>query len=511
MLLNKTRIFFALSLLFYTEFISAQDDIDAMRYSQTSFYGDSRFMSMAGSFGALGANLSCMNFNPAGIAMYRNGEFVFTPGIKLQTTNATHYDNNTTDFASKVNISTIGFVSAWDSKNTYPTSSKQYANFNQRNAFGISYNRMADFNTNTTIEGYPVNSSIINDFANVAQGYYPSQLISTYEGLAYQTYLINSTADLHGGADSNHYKGAGQANIPLLQNKTIKSSGRMGELAFSFAHAFNDKLYLGATLGIPLVKYNRQATYSESDYKSKDSIFRSLKYDEQLLTSGSGYNLKLGAIYRVNENIRVGGYVHTPTVLNLTDNYQYSIDATFHRAINTFIPTSAQTTDNMSMQATGYYKYKITTPARAGASVCYIYNKLLAVNLDAEYVSYSSAKMKGVNDNSLDALNLTIASKYASTTNIRIGAELNVRPVVIRAGFATYGSPFGPAFTGKFVRNTFSAGVGFRGPNNVYLDLGLMYTQWKEDYYLFAAPYVNATQIANSVIYFTATLGVKFN
>src|ERR1700758_4677650 len=81
----------------------AQDDIDAMRYSQTAAYGDARFTAMAGSFGALGANLSCMNFNPAGIAMYRNGEFVFTPGIKVQTANADHYGTTSSDGFGKLN------------------------------------------------------------------------------------------------------------------------------------------------------------------------------------------------------------------------------------------------------------------------------------------------------------------------------------------------------------------------------------------------------------------------
>ena len=122
-------------LIFLTSFSGyfafAQDDIDAMRYSQTSAFGDARFSAMAGSFGALGANVSCMNFNPAGIAMYRHGEFVLTPGIKFQSTASSHYGNGASDFAGKFNISNIGFVSAWDSKNNYPTNSKQYADFNQ--------------------------------------------------------------------------------------------------------------------------------------------------------------------------------------------------------------------------------------------------------------------------------------------------------------------------------------------------------------------------------------------
>ena len=358
---------------------------------------------------------------------------------------------------------------------------------------------MADFNTNTTIEGYTSNSSIINDFVNCANGHTPGNLNQSYEWLAYQTYLINPQS----ATDTSHYWGMMLPNTPLKQTKTIKSSGRMGELAFSFAHAFDDKFYAGATLGIPMVRYNRQASYSEVDYKSDVWPFRSMKYDEQLLTTGSGYNLKLGIIYRLNEKIRLGAYVHTPSVLNLTDNYAYKMAATYDTSI------TSQGTD-YSAESSGMFKYKITTPARAGASICYIYNRLLAVNADAEYVNYGSAKMKDV-DNFLSGVNLTIAQKYSSTLNLRVGGELNIKPVVIRAGFASYGSPFGTSLSGKFVRNTYSGGVGFRGPKSTYIDLGLMYTQWKEDYYLFAAPYVKASQITNSVIYFTATLGIKFN
>jgi hypothetical protein len=491
--------FLSLLLILSAARLAAQDDIDAMRYSRTSFYGDARFMSMAGSFGALGANLSCMNFNPAGIAMYRNGEFVVTPGIKFNSVTATHYDNNSSDFLTKLNISNIGFVTAWDQRNPYPPSSKQYANFNQRNAFGISWNRLADFNVNTSIEGYPNNSSIINDFVNVANGYYPSQLNPTYEGLAYQTYLINPQSS----TDSSHYWGMMLPNTPLKQTKTINETGRMSELAFSFAHSFNDKFYGGLTLSIPMVRYNRTATYSEFDTKDQVWPFRSLEYDEKLATTGSGVNLKLGAIYRVNPSLRVGAYVHTPTSFNLTDTYQYDMAATYDTAL-----TSTGT--DYSATSSGYFKYKIVTPMRAGGSVSYIYQKLAALNADIEYVNYATAKMKD-NDNYLSGVNAVIASKYSSTLNLRVGGELNIRPVVVRAGFASYGSPFGPTVTGKFVRNSYTAGVGFRGPSNVYLDLAAVYTRTQEDYYLFSSQFVKSSLLTTSTVYFVATLGVKFN
>ncbi|MGZ3862932.1 MAG: OmpP1/FadL family transporter [Bacteroidia bacterium] len=490
---------FSFALFISAQFVFAQNDIDAMRYSQTSAYGDARFTAMAGSFGALGANLSCMNFNPAGISMYRNGEFVFTPAIKLQAADAMHYGTTTGDGLGKLNVSNLGFVTAWNSKNNYPPSSKEYADFNQRNAIGLSYNRLADFNAHTTIEGHPDNSSIINDFVNVAQGYYPSKLNSQYEWLAYQTYLINPVS----ASDSAHYWGMMLPNTPLKQIKTIKESGRMGELAFSYAHAFSDKFYVGATVSRINVTYGRESTYQEVDDKSQIWPFKSLAYNEKLLTTGGGYNLKLGGIYRVNESLRLGAYFHTPTKLNLTDQYEYKMNTTYDTSI------TSQGTDYYA-ESSGGFKYSITTPARFGGSICYIYKKLLAINADAEYINYGSAKMHDA-DGYLDGINLTIASKYKSTTNLRVGAELNIRPVVIRLGYASYGSPFGQSFAGKFVRSTYSGGVGFRGPRNVYVDLGLMYTAWQDEYYLFDAKYVNVSQISNGVIYFTATLGVKFN
>jgi hypothetical protein len=479
-------------------FIIAQDDVDAMRYSQTSFYGDSRFMAMGGSFGALGANISCMNFNPAGIAMYRNGEFVVTPGVRVQNANAVHYDSSSTDFSTKLNISNIGFVTAWDQRNPYPSQSKLYPKWNERNAFGISYNRLADYNFNTTINGNTSNSSIINDFVNLAQGHYPSNLTPTYEGLAYQTYLINPQSS----SDSSHYWGMMLPNTPLQQQKTMKQTGRMGELAFSFAHSFDDKFYLGATLGIPMIKYNRQSTYTELDYKNDIKPFRSLKYEEQLLTTGTGYNLKVGVIYRATEQIRVGAYVHSPSIINLSDNYEYKMTATYDTAITS--SGNAYSSDYI-----GYYKYKLYTPARAGASAAYVYNKLLAVNADVEFVGYGSAKYKDP-AGALNNINFTIQKKYTSAVNVRIGGELNTGSLLLRAGYAGYSSPFG-SFTGKFARSSYSAGVGFKRKSNTYFDLGIIYTMWSEDYYLYDPALVQATNIRNSVLYFTFTLGVKFN
>lgn len=482
----------------------AQDDIDAMRYSQTGFYGDARYMAMGGSFGALGANMSCMNFNPAGIAVYRSGEFVATPGIIIQNSSAQHYGNNSTDFGVKINISNIGFVSAWEQKNPYPATSKMYPKWNERNAFGISYTRLADFNINTSIGGITDTTSIINNFVNSAQGVYPSNLNGTFEWLAYQTYLINPNSDYVGGnpSDSNHYQGMMLPGIPIRQTKEIKQSGRIGELAFSFAHSFDDKIYAGATLGIPRIKYSRLSNYMEDDYKKYLKPFDSLRYEEQLATEGTGFNLKAGVLYRAGEKIRLGAYIHSPTIFNLTDNYGYKLEAYYDTAITSL-------GDKYKAEYEGFFKYKFYTPARGGASIAYIHNRLFAFNADVEYVGYATARYKD-EDNYLRPVNLTIQKKYKGVVNARAGIEFNLDPIIVRAGYAGYSSPFG-SFTGKFSRSSFSTGIGFKRKKNTYFDVSGIYTRWSEDYYLYDPKLVASSTLNTSVFYLVFTFGIKFN
>ena len=513
--------------------VKAQTDVDAMRYSQTQSYGDARFMAMGGAFGSLGANVSCMNFNPAGIAMYKKGELVFTPGVQLQTADATHYGTSATDFSSKLNISNIGFVAAWDAQQGgYQSSngggnagygqqrygygrngqqrqqqSNRTTNSSHRWALGIDYNRISDFNYHTTINGYvPVQNSITSSMANTANGNSVSNLNQFYEGLGYNTGLIvpySNSQTLHYDSTATNYAplSAYTPNMVLQQTKTIQSSGRTGELAFALAHSFSDKFYFGASLGVPIIKYNYQATLTEYDYKNADPLFQSLQYQENLTTTGAGINLKAGGIYRFNSGIKIGVYGQTATHYKLTDNYQNTMTANWD---------SSQYNSSVSSPL-GSYQYKLKTPGRAGASVSYVFKKLVALSVDGEYIDYANAKFSDPKGYLNANVNPFIESKYKGTANIKAGVELNIRPVVIRAGVASYGSPFGDVLSGKFVRNSISGGIGFRGAHKAYFDLGFVYTKWNETYYVIDHLYVNPSTINYGTLYITATLGIKFN
>ncbi len=341
--------------------------------------------------------------------------------------------------------------------------------------------------------------------ANAANGYTPSNLNQFYEGLGCSTGVIfpySTSINQYNDSTATNYAplSAYTPGMVLQQTKTIQSSGRTGELAFALAHSFSDKFYIGGTLGVPIIRYNYQSTITEYDYKNADPLFQSLQYQENLTTTGAGVNGKLGGIYRFNSGLKVGIYGQTATRYKLTDNYQNTLTANWD---------SSQYNSTATSPA-GTYTYKLRTPGKAGVSVSYVFKKLLAVSLDGEYVNYANARLSD-SYGSFDAVNQTIQHKYSGTANIKAGAELNMRPVVFRVGFASYGSPFGDVLSGKFVRNSLSGGVGFRGAHKVYLDLGFVYTMWSETYYVIDPLYVNPSNINYAKTYITATLGIKFN
>jgi hypothetical protein len=90
--------------------LSAQNEIDALRYSQQNIFGTAKFNSMGGSFGALGGDFTTLSYNPAGISLYQNSELSFTPSFSMVETNTSLNENNSTNNKFGSNLSIFGFV-----------------------------------------------------------------------------------------------------------------------------------------------------------------------------------------------------------------------------------------------------------------------------------------------------------------------------------------------------------------------------------------------------------------
>ncbi len=485
----------------------SQNDIDMLRYSQTTIGGDARFLAMGGSMGALGANLSTLNFNPAGMGLYRKGEFAVTAGMRFSNIEATHYGTSTKDFKANVPLGLLGFATAWEEVSPYQDekSKKKFKDWSRRHAIGFTYNRIANFNYNTTIQGTTKDETIIADFLSSAQGYQPHNLSSFYEGLAFNTFLIDTFP-----GTLSEYGTYFETKKPYNQSKTINTTGSIGEYSFAYSYAMDNKTYFGASLGIPRGKWNYSSQYSEDDNKAgrvdaTDDIasFNSLIYNETIQTRAIGINLKLGVITRLSENFRLGGYFHSPTNYALNDTYENTLDVKYDTLFSYYNLTLRDTS------GPGTYKYKISSPMRIGGSIAYLYEKILSFNIDAEYLNYQQGNVRA-NDYSFADVNNAIRQKYSSTFNFRAGVELNTSPIVLRLGYASYGSPFGNLLSGQNVRTSYCGGIGFRKSDKIFFDIALTFDRLSEEYYVYGPKFVSPSQLNYKTTNIVFTYGVKF-
>ncbi|MCW3084461.1 MAG: hypothetical protein JWP12_1827 [Bacteroidetes bacterium] len=462
----------------------AQNDIDAMRYSQLTFGGTARFASMAGSMGALGGDISTLSFNPAGIAVFKKTELSITPSIFAQKTTSTYNGSTADDGKLNFNLGNIGLVATANLKDN----SSGWQNVN----FGFGYNRTNNFQTRSSVQGYNTNSSLLDVFVNNANGHDPSEFDQFSTGLAWYTYLINpadTTSDLQYNHVIPHY---GE-----YQQRSIQSKGSMGETFFSFGANYKDKFLIGATIGYVNARYEEVNEYSETDLKDTIANFNSFNYTQNLTSKGKGLNFKVGVIVKPTDWLRLGAAIHTPTVLSMSDVYSSTMQSDLGGGV-TYDTASAE----------GRFDYTVTTPFRAIGSVGFVINKIAVLNAEYEYVDYSTARLHSSPEVFSD-VNSTIRTKYNSTGNIRVGGEIRFDPFAFRLGYALYGSPFRNGENETAARNSYTAGVGYRH-NNFFLDFAYVLTMYREYNYVYDPSLTTAVQGNYKSSSFMLTGGVRF-
>lgn len=462
----------------------AQNETDALRYSQLTFGGTARFNAMGGAFGALGADISGLSYNPAGIAMYKRTEFTFTPSIYNMSTKSTYNGSAASDSRLNFNFGNIGLVASY----TRPESDEPgWVNTN----FAFGYNRTNNFHNNISITGANAKSSLLDTYLASAEGLDPDDLDPFGDRLAFDTYLIDSVPNNPG----MYYSAVPFAGTQ--QSKTIETSGSMGETFISFGGNYSNKLYIGATFGFDNVRYSEQSTYEERDHMDTIPGFTHFAFNQDITTRGTGFNFKFGMIFRPSDWMRIGGAVHTPTFFNLHDEYNYSMNSEYDNG-NTYEAQSPS----------GSFDYQITTPMRAIGSIAFIIAKKGLLSADYEYVDYSAASLHSSPNVFFDANN-SVAQNYTAAGNIRVGTEWRLDPFSFRAGYALYGSPYKAGLNNDVSRTSYTAGIGIR-ENGYFIDFAYVLTQYSEQYYLYDKSLTNAATNDLTASSFLITLGFKY-
>ena len=316
--------------------------------------------------------------------------------------------------------------------------------------------------------------------------------------LAWERWLIDT---LQGGAYVNSFSGR---ENQLHQSRHQVQSGGINEMVISFSGNYCDKLYLGMTIGVPFLSYYRSSLYREVAQNTED-VF---DFNENYEANGTGINLKVGAIYRPVEMLRIGFALHTPTYYDLKEVYETNVN---DGRITTY-----------SGESEGGYNF--CTPMKLIGSVAATFgdqSSLMAgsVDFDYEFTNYHGSRITPLNDNFADmgyetwrkAINTNIKETYNPGHTLRLGGSLNVRHWVLRAGVAYHNNPY-KEYEGWEHKNveTLSAACGFGyRTKHFFLDFAYAHTVY-QDYEYFKTYSYNAI---NSDYYnnlFMATIGCKF-
>ncbi|MFN0276530.1 MAG: OmpP1/FadL family transporter [Chitinophagales bacterium] len=480
----------------------AQTDADALRYSMLDFGGTARALGSANAYGAVGGDFSSVSINPAGLGIYRSSELILSPGLANIKASANFFGTGTEEnkYDFYLGNASLVFSSIGDKEK-----SDGWVGGN----FGIGYNKLANFNSEVYYTGFNNASSLLDVYANRLNGINPSDAFSADPfgaGLAWETYLLNPNPD-----DSTTYFGVVNGGN-VQQSKYISTKGGLNEMAISFAGNYANKIYIGGTIGVPFINYDNITTYSEEDVNAVHNDFVNFAQTDVLSTDGVGINIKLGMIYRLNDIIRLGAAVHSPTLFQMNDVYYSTMESS--------LDASGEYSYDSPL---GEYDYELVTPWRVIGSAAFTFKKAGLLSVDYEFVDYSEANFNyGYGLNSLaeneaeTAVNNSIDAKYGTASNIRIGGEIAYEVFRFRAGYAIIGSPFQDGVaTGDadLSKNTYSAGIGIKG-ESVFLDLGYSHSTSTEYdiQYLNVNPDIpnNGSTIDKGVNNFQVSLGFRF-
>lgn len=535
--------------------VSAQSAVDYYNLSASQLRGTARYMSMAGAFGALGGDISTLTQNPAGIGVYRSSDITATLDIDprrttLDNTGSQPYRNSKTNVA----CNNFGYIGA-------ARTGSEIMPFFQ---WGASYNRINSFNR--YYRGYfpEINTSWTNQIANASQGYNPAELegitgsngydpffssdVDWLSALAYNTFLIN-------GGQNGIYDGLFQANSFGNAEVEVREQGYIDEYSINFGGNFSDMIYWGIGFGIRDLQFNRVANYNEqisdayvpvdpNDVNIMGTGAAEWGIDTYQSVSGTGFNLKVGVIFKPINEFRLGLAVHTPTWYNMQFNQSAQVTYGLGRMENdnyyTFdnYPGGPDESNPYAETGDGYWTRKCRTPWRLMASAAGVLGGCFILSADYIYEAYPSMGDSGF-DASQDVAN-DIKQYYTGSSELRLGAELRVTPKFsIRAGYGLkssgvkagardgqdyiYTSGVSTMYTFEGTRHNITFGLGYRW-SSVYVDLAYVHStstaQWNafspfphqpEQAYTLDRPYfgpqADLTDTSNRI---ALTLGFRF-
>ena len=406
--------------------VAAQETYEVAEVETQDLNGTARYVSMGGAMEALGADISTISTNPAGIGLFRRSFISASLGIVSQDGASSWGPANKTN----VSFDQAGFVYSGR------LSRSSFINF------AFNYHKSRNFNqilsVTDRLDGASQSKLTLDKFAaGIIKGSddltYSQADVLYHEGL-YDTNLILSD----GSFNTDAYRFDGDNYSFDRGNK-----GYISEFDFNISGNVNDRVYWGVTVGVHDVHYRGYSNYFEN-VKGNAMDLRTAELEDSRDIDGTGYEIKVGAVIRPIESspFRFGLYINSPIFYDLR-----SVNRTGLRLNGQYYSNDNPRHDEL--------KYEFRTPWKFGVSLGHTVGTNLAFGATYEYSDYGAtdARIKTgesyswyydsyySNTEKDKEMNDHIKKTLRGVSTVKLGAEYKPIPMMaIRLGY-NYISP----------------------------------------------------------------------
>lgn len=487
------KIFILSAMLMIGMSAEAQDTYLNERLSNTSndLIGTSRYVSMGGAMGALGSDMSVIDWNPAGIALMRRNDISFTGSVI--------WDKDGTKSVKKAKpmLGQFGAVFCLPLNNE-----KGMNNLNM----GVAFHNKKNFNNSFYANGALASdgmlglsqmdqiTALLNEYGTTDRYGVMPNLAATAGEFWYEDKKDPSKdysfLGYNGDAMQNPY-----FNICRGQNYSYwqHTWGTVQGFDFNLSGNLNDRFYWGLTLGFDNLRYRMSNKYYEKCANpdgpdgSQEGTYS--VYGDQII-NGFGLNAKIGITVLPFENnpFRFFIALETPTAYGLNSSTKVQIEDHANRCSTKPIE--------------GFLKYRLRTPVKFRMGIGTTIGKHVAMEADYEVsagkmmrmsyptgVDYNDTQISVLGRGDVDrAMNVLTEQTIKPMHTVRLGIEARASSKLsFRAGYNFISSPYkdNPKFSQLMESRSmvYSIGTNYMKmkPTNI-ITLGAGY-RWKHCYF----------------------------
>ncbi|MGB7785515.1 MAG: outer membrane protein transport protein [Salinimicrobium sp.] len=481
------KVFFAFIAIFSMT-MEAQNITDAVRYSMTDLNGTARYRAMSGAFGALGGDLSSLNVNPAGSAVFLNSTASFTLNIENSDLGVDYLNGSTSNKDTHLDLGQAGAAFVFNNRDE----NAAWKNF----TLAFNYNKSAGFEDDWMAAG-DNNVSFNNYFLDYANGVPLDLLIPTgsetvddlysYLGenldfgaqqayLGYEAFLFEAVDETDLG-NTEYISNVAPGSFD--QEYAYTATGLNGKFSFNFATQYEDFLYLGLNLNSHFINYDRVTSMSELNNNS-GSFINEIYFEDRLSTLGTGFSFQLGGLAKIGDSFRAGVTFESPT--------WYTISEETTQYLESFSDANGLAIVKPNV-VNVYPDYKIQTPSMYTGSLAYLFGDKALISFDYSYKDYSTTKFKPKDDPAFSYQNDLIEQELKGASVFRLGGEYRIMNWSLRGGYRFEESPYTDEATIGDL-NGYSFGLGYNFGN---IKLDVAYDAFERDY----APQLYQTGLTN--------------